>query len=108
MSKKCIERITSRQSIRKFTNEQIPDSIIEEIRTVAHMPGFRGTISKNSTYICAPGQSIHREGDILVATEAVRRQQLHARFSERPISQHRGPVSGGGAVALASAEEPHI
>ena len=31
MSKKCIERITSRQSIRKFTNEQIPDSIIEDL-----------------------------------------------------------------------------
>ncbi len=31
MSRDCIDKITTRQSIRKFTNEQIPDSIIEEI-----------------------------------------------------------------------------
>ena len=34
MSKDCIEKITSRQSIRKFTNESIPDSIIEEIANI--------------------------------------------------------------------------
>jgi nitroreductase len=31
MSKDCIEMITSRQSIRKFTSEPIPDSVIEDI-----------------------------------------------------------------------------
>lgn len=31
MSRDCIEKITSRQSIRKFTSEPIPDSIIEDI-----------------------------------------------------------------------------
>jgi nitroreductase len=31
MSKDCIEKITSRQSIRKFTKETIPDSVIEDI-----------------------------------------------------------------------------
>ena len=34
MSKDCIEKITSRQSIRKFTNESIPDSIIEDIANI--------------------------------------------------------------------------
>ncbi|MHA1963993.1 MAG: nitroreductase family protein [Candidatus Thorarchaeota archaeon] len=31
MSKDCLEKITSRQSIRKFTSESIPESIIEDI-----------------------------------------------------------------------------
>jgi nitroreductase len=31
MSRDCIDKITSRQSIRKFTSEPIPESIIEEI-----------------------------------------------------------------------------
>jgi len=35
MSKECIERIKSRQSIRKFTNEPIPDEIIEDIMNIA-------------------------------------------------------------------------
>jgi len=34
LSKDCIEKITSRQSIRKFTNESIPDSIIEDIANI--------------------------------------------------------------------------
>jgi len=34
LSREMIEKITSRQSIRKFTNEPIPDSIIEEIANI--------------------------------------------------------------------------
>jgi nitroreductase len=35
MSKDCIEKIKSRQSIRKFTSEPIPDSVIEDIVNIA-------------------------------------------------------------------------
>jgi nitroreductase len=34
MSRDCIEKITSRQSIRKFTSDPIPDSVIEDIVNV--------------------------------------------------------------------------
>ena len=34
MNKDCIEMITSRQSIRKFTSESIPDSIIDDIANI--------------------------------------------------------------------------
>jgi nitroreductase len=35
MSKECIKKIMSRQSIRKFTSEPIPNSIIEDIVNIA-------------------------------------------------------------------------
>ncbi|MFW9835469.1 MAG: nitroreductase family protein, partial [Candidatus Thorarchaeota archaeon] len=34
MSKECIQKITTRQSIRKFTSEQIPESVIEDIMNI--------------------------------------------------------------------------
>ena len=34
MSKECIEKIKSRQSIRKFTSEPIPDEIIDDIMNI--------------------------------------------------------------------------
>lgn len=61
MSKDCIEKITSRQSIRKFTSEPIPDSVIEDIVKIG---------------ISAPSAGNRQPWRIIIVTENGLREQL--------------------------------
>lgn len=61
MSKDCIEKITSRQSIRKFVGEQIPDSVIENIVKIG---------------ISAPSAGNRQPWRIIIVTEKELKNQL--------------------------------